>query len=165
MSLDVTGNKLRSFYSIFKSLSLETKNEIERELRLKGLTLFEGLYFLPISYLFSDILREIVFKEIEEKDLCLYKEVWSFNITHNVRNMAEKAGIPLWDDNINGSLAMNLIDPVIKGIKNLKNSPLDYKTMEKDPEWGSYEDLLFLIEVELLPLVLRNPESIIFIWK
>jgi len=162
MSLDISGNKLEKFFFIFKSLTKETKIEVKRELAVKGITIFEGLYFLPVSYLLSDNLQEIVFKEIQEKDLSLYKEVWSFNITHNLRDMAEEAGIPLWDDSINRTMAITLIEPLILGIKNLKDSPLQYKTMEKNPEW---EDLLFLMEECLLPNLIKNPETIIFIWK
>jgi hypothetical protein len=76
-------------------------------------------------------------------------EVYSANITHNLKNMAGEAGIyeHLWrPDEIQITKAKELIEPLRQGLHNLKSEPERYKKFNPENGWGSYDVLVKFIE-------------------
>jgi hypothetical protein len=104
-------------------------------------------------------------KAIENKDV-EYKtsEVFDWNITHNLNEMAEKAGLykPLWRpymllenykkfedyneeyqfEEENKMLAECIIKPLEEGLKKLKDNPIYFKKFNPENGWGKYENLV-----------------------
>ena len=86
-------------------------------------------------------------------DVSLYykdHEIFSKNITHNLGQMANKAGCyyALWrPEEIGIKKAKRLIIPLEKSLLELKNNPEKYKEYNPKNGWGSYEGLIdFIIE-------------------
>jgi len=76
-------------------------------------------------------------------------EVFSANITHNLSTMAENAGIynHLWRaEKIGITAARELIEPVSKGLADMKKRPEFYKQFDSSNGWGMYEDFVPWIE-------------------
>lgn len=76
-------------------------------------------------------------------------EVYNSGITHNLNSMAMKAGIykHLWrPDEINITKASELIEPLTKGLKKLKDNPEYYKEFNPSNGWGDYEGLVKFVE-------------------
>ena len=68
-------------------------------------------------------------------------KVFSANITHNLNTMAEKAGIykHLWrPEEIGISRAGELIEPVEKGLADMKARPEYYQQFDSPNGWGLY---------------------------
>lgn len=87
----------------------------------------------------------VKFKEEEQETNTVYHD----NITHNVNNMAEEAGIyeHLWrPDEIQVTKAKELIEPLRQGLHNLKLEPTRYKAFNPENGWGSYEGLVKFVE-------------------
>lgn len=79
-------------------------------------------------------------------------EVFWYNITHNLANMAHKAGIYkyLWrPEEINVTKASQLIKPLSKGLKKLRDDPEYFKTFNPSNGWGNYEGLVEFVEAYL----------------
>lgn len=77
------------------------------------------------------------------------EEVFSANITHNLGEMAEKAGIyeALWRPTENGlTHAKQLIEPLTLGLERLKSDPDYYKTFNPPNGWGNYDNLVGFVE-------------------
>ena len=90
--------------------------------------------------------REPVKFEQEEQET---NEVFSANITHNLNTMAGEAGIYeyLWrPDEIKITKAKELIEPLRKGLHNLKSQPEKYKKFNPKNGWGSYDGLVKFVE-------------------
>jgi hypothetical protein len=71
--------------------------------------------------------------------------VYSANITHNLSEMADAAGIykHLWrPDEIGITKASELIEPLRAGLEQLQANPLHFQQFNPDNGWGSYEGLL-----------------------
>lgn len=101
-------------------------------------------------------------------DIYLYKykraSIFDSNITHNLNKMAEAAGIYgcVWRPEENGfENAGQLIEPLEKGIKELKSKPDFYKQFEPDNKWGTYDDFIPWLE-EYLEACKNNPDAEIF---
>lgn len=76
-------------------------------------------------------------------------EVFEYNITHNLGQMADAAGIynHLWQpDKIGISKARHLINPLKAGLHKLKKNPERYKCYNPENGWGKYEDLVEFVE-------------------
>jgi hypothetical protein len=94
-------------------------------------------------------------------------ELFSGNITHNLTLMASKAGIydSLWhpynltDD---GSFphARELIVPLEKGLKKLKEDPDHYRRFNSSNGWGVYEDFVPFVE-RVLNSCKEHPKAIV----
>ena len=72
-------------------------------------------------------------------------EVFSYNITHNLGQMASAAGLYLamWrPEDIGASKATDLIIPLSIGLKRLLDDPEQYKTYNPENGWGNYEGLV-----------------------
>lgn len=85
-------------------------------------------------------------------DVYLYEKItygehdyyWG-NITHNLREMADEAGIyeVLWrHDESNITKAEQLIEPLTKGLQLLKGDPERFKKLNPKNGWGTYEVLV-----------------------
>jgi len=88
-------------------------------------------------------------------------EYFSANITHNLNNMADEAGIykMLWRPEENEiSCAKQLIDPLEGAIKMMKDDPRRFKRHDPENGWGSYDDFIPWLE-ELLEACKKYPEA------
>ena len=87
--------------------------------------------------------------------------VFSANITHNLGSMAEKAGIykHLWrPEELGITCAKDLIEPIKKGLADMKARPDYYKQFDAPNGWGTYEDFVPWIE-KYLNACIEYPEA------
>jgi len=88
-------------------------------------------------------------------------EVFSANITHNLTDMAEEAGIykHLWrPEELEITKAKELIDPLREGLHKLKIEPEKYKKLNPENGWGTYNGLVNFVE-DYLGACYRYPEA------
>jgi len=72
-------------------------------------------------------------------------EYYDANITHNLGEMADRAGIyrALWRPDENGfERAEQLIEPLEKGLALLQSDPDRFRAFNPENGWGSYEGLV-----------------------
>jgi hypothetical protein len=84
-------------------------------------------------------------KTLEEKEECVYDA----NITHNLGEMADKAGIyyALWrPEEIEKYKAKDIIELLEKGLADLKERPKYFKQFNSDNGWGLYENFFPFVE-------------------
>lgn len=94
--------------------------------------------------------------EVEKREEFFWK-----NITHNLNEMAEAAGIykELWrPDEIGITKAGQLTDRLKKGLANLRKDPEKYRAFNPKNGWGSYERLIGFM-VCYLAACEENPEA------
>jgi len=75
--------------------------------------------------------------------------VFDYNITHNLADMASKAGLhkALWrPEEIGASKAGELVKPLRKGLKLLKKKPELFKKLNPENGWGDYDGLVEFVE-------------------
>lgn len=75
--------------------------------------------------------------------------MWSANITHNLTEMAEKAGlyIPIWQPDEAGiHWAAELIEPLEKGLALLKGDPKEFEKYNPPNGWGDYDGFVGFVE-------------------
>jgi len=92
-------------------------------------------------------------------------EIFSINITHNLTEMASKAGIyyALWRPEEEGYKDAKDIIPVLeKGLKDLKERPEYFKQFDAENGWGTYEHFVPFVE-EVLNACKKDPDSIIYV--
>lgn len=98
-------------------------------------------------------------------DVDLVKKVSCFskNITHNLGDMAEAAGVyeACWrPEELNITQAGHLV-PILKlGLHRLKKNPEKYKKLNPKNGWGTYEILVKFVE-EYLDACEMNPNAYI----
>lgn len=95
------------------------------------------------------------------------KEVYSANITHNLTTMADKCGVYelVWRPDENGIFYANqLIEPLMKGIADLKTRPEYFKKFNPKNNWGSYEGFLQFLE-EYLDACIHYPKAKVSVWR
>lgn len=76
------------------------------------------------------------------------EEVYTANITHNLNNMAEAAGIymHLWrPEEIGITKASELIDPVEAGLADMVARPSHYEQHNAPNGWGLYKHFVPLV--------------------
>jgi hypothetical protein len=76
-------------------------------------------------------------------------EVFWANITHNLNDMAEAAGIykHLWlPEEIGITHAGQLIEPLEAGLKKMKADPDKYREYDSPNGWGKYDDFVPWVE-------------------
>jgi hypothetical protein len=74
---------------------------------------------------------------------------YSANITHNLNQMAEAAGIyqALWrPEELRITKARQLINPLSAGLERLKRCPEDFKKYNPSNGWGDYDGLVEFVE-------------------
>lgn len=87
--------------------------------------------------------------------------VFDYNITHNLAEMADKAGIykHLWrPEELEITLAEQLIAPLQTALKDLEARPQYYKKYNPDNGWGSYEGFVKFVK-EYLQACIENPDT------
>lgn len=92
-----------------------------------------------------------------------FEELYSANITHNLGEMASKAGIyyALWRPEEKGwKTAGDIIDVLEKGLKKLKSKPKYFEKFNAENGWGMYKHFVPFVE-EYLKACKANPEAII----
>ena len=90
-------------------------------------------------------------------------EVYWANITHNLCDMAEAAGIykALWrPEEIGISRAVDLIDPLTEGLEKLRADPEKYRAFNAPNNWGKYENLVSFVE-QYLAACRKHPTATI----
>jgi len=88
-------------------------------------------------------------------------EVYWANITHNLGQMAEEAGIykALWrPDEIGITHAAQLIEPLRAGLSLLKSDPARFEKFNAPNGWGMYEHFIPFIE-KYLEACQANPDA------
>lgn len=98
-------------------------------------------------------------------DISLYQmkyiEIFSSNITYNLAEMAEKAGIyeACWRPKSNGYKKAKDILPILeKGYADLKARPEYYRQFNASNGWGTYDDLIIWVE-KLIWACKKYPEA------
>jgi len=75
--------------------------------------------------------------------------VYSANVTHNLRKMADAAGLYdiVWRPDEHGiTTASQLIEPLRAGIERLKADPEHYQQFNPNNGWGSYNHFIVWLE-------------------
>jgi hypothetical protein len=88
-------------------------------------------------------------------------DVYHSNITHNLGEMAEEAGIyeALWrPDEIGITHAAQLIEPLRAGLALLKSEPTRFKKFNASNGWGTYEHFVPFVE-KYLEACQDNPDA------
>jgi hypothetical protein len=88
-------------------------------------------------------------------------EVYSRNITHNLGEMADKAGIyyACWRPEEKGwKLAKDITPALERGLKDLKKRPEYYKKFNSENGWGLYEHFVPFVE-EYLEACKEYPDA------
>ncbi len=88
-------------------------------------------------------------------------DVYQRNITHNLNAMAEAAGLYmyLWrPDEIEITIASQLIAPLTEGLQRLEAEPEKFKTFNPANGWGDYYGLCDFVRSYLSACVL-NPDA------
>ena len=116
-----------------------------------------------------------------------YDTLYSANITHNLGEMADKAGLyeALWRPHrlIDGYnipeedhkaeyefedkqeiRAKDIIPYIKEGLSKLRDNPNKFKKFNPENGWGSYEGLLNFTQ-NYLDACEENPESIVKVWR
>ena len=89
--------------------------------------------------------------------------IYSANITHNLGEMAKKAGIykALWRPEELGAVTAKDIIPILRiGYKKLKKKPEYFKRYNSLNGWGLYDNFLPFVEY-YLQVCEENPDAII----
>jgi len=93
------------------------------------------------------------------------EELYWCNITHNLTEMADEAGIyeVLWRPDESGYIqGKDIREKVIDGFCKLLNNPEHYKKFDSDNGWGTYDDFLGFC-FEYIKALNEFPESYIFV--
>ena len=88
-------------------------------------------------------------------------EVFSANITHNLGEMADAAGIykHLWrPEEIGITKAAQLIEPLEEGLAKMKSNPDEYRKYDAPNGWGLYSEFVPWIE-RYINACKENPEA------
>ncbi|MDA3832511.1 MAG: hypothetical protein PF495_03865 [Spirochaetales bacterium] len=88
-------------------------------------------------------------------------EIYWANITHNLGDMAEEAGIykHLWHPSELGiTKARELIDPLTKGLDLMKSDPQRFEKHNAKNGWGMYENFVPFVE-NYRDACVKNPDS------
>ena len=98
--------------------------------------------------------------EYEERE-----EFYWANITHNLGNMAEAAGVykHLWrPEEINITTAGQLIEPLKRAFLDMSARPEHYKQFNSSNGWGLYDHFVLWVE-RYLDACIENPEAEVYV--
>lgn len=90
--------------------------------------------------------------------------LYSANITHNLNNMAEAAGIyyPLWrPEEIGIETAEQMIKPLEEGLKLLKLNPASFEQYNSKNGWGLYKNFVPFVE-RILEACKEHPKAKVY---
>lgn len=88
-------------------------------------------------------------------------EVFEWNITHNLGQMAREAGIynALWrPEEINVTTAEQLVPLLTAGLETLLGNPDHFRKFNPENGWGTYEGLVEFV-VRYLDACSKNPDA------
>ena len=91
------------------------------------------------------------------------EELFSINITHNLGEMADKAGVyqALWRPDENGfDRASDIIQVLTVGLSDLVVRPEYFKQFDASNGWGTYEHFVPFVE-EVLTACKNNPDAFV----
>jgi hypothetical protein len=95
-------------------------------------------------------------------ELDVIEDGFEANITHNLHNMANAAGIGmLWSlkwMEVSGRIAADLIEPLAEAIRSMKANPSTYKKHDSSNGCGTYEQFLPWLE-ELHAKCVEMPDA------
>ena len=94
----------------------------------------------------------------------VWVELYSGNYTHNVVPMWEKAGVYDALYNSGGKLAGEIVDALERGIHHMESHPDEYKALNPENGWGSYEGALAFLR-EVADACKKYPRATIGVWK
>ena len=90
----------------------------------------------------------------------------SFNITHNLTDMAEAAGVysGLWRPNENGITKAGQLVPILtEGLTRLKANPVHYHTFDSPNGWGTYDNFVSFV-TKVLEHCEAHPNDLVSVW-
>lgn len=93
--------------------------------------------------------------------------VYTANITHNLGLMANEAWIyeVIWrPEDLEISVASQLIEPLRRGLDELKANPDKYKLSNPSNGWGNYDDLVDFVEKYIVACE-ENPAASVSVWR
>ena len=97
-----------------------------------------------LQYSIQTVVNEY-WEEIKPERILLY----TANITHNLNKMAKEAGIYyfLWrPDELEITMAKNLIKPLKRGLKLLKSKSEYFRTFDDPDGWGMFDHFVPFVE-------------------
>ncbi len=101
-------------------------------------------------------------------NLVMFNEsVFSWNITHNLNVMAKEAGIynEVWrPEEHEIYFAEQMIEPLQRGLKAIKDSPKKFRDLEPSNGWGDLTGFIKFL-AEYLNECKRNPLAIVDAWR
>jgi len=100
-------------------------------------------------------------------DIKLSTALYENNITHNLTDMAEAAGVygVIWRPEENDiETAGDLIEPLGKGLALLKAEPEKFKRHNPPNGWGTYEDFVVFVG-KYLQACCENPDAEVTAWR
>lgn len=95
------------------------------------------------------------------------EEVYTANITHNLNEMAEAAGIykHLWrPEEIGITKAVELIEPIKAGLADMVDRPSYYEQYNPANGWGSYKNFVPWI-AKYLEACKRYPDAVVSVCR
>lgn len=90
-------------------------------------------------------------------------DVFDINITHNLNIMADLAGIyeVIWrPDELGVVFADEILPELEAGLRNLKSNPNEYRELNPENGWGSYEVLVEVVTA-YIQACKENPNAVI----
>ena len=90
-------------------------------------------------------------------------ELFNANITHNLTDMAEEAGLYfyIWrPEEFNLKYAKNIVQPMEDGLRLLKSDPIRFKKLSSPNGWGTYEQFIPWVE-EYLEACKEYPKALV----
>ena len=114
---------------------------------------YEGRIFIREDGRTVELSREEWDKRFPDREPAMVSvqdtnEVFSANITHNLNEMADLAGVyqHLWrPEELGITKAKQLIEPLRAGLVVLQNDPEQFKKLNPSNGWGSYEGLVAFV--------------------
>lgn len=95
------------------------------------------------------------------------RAVYSANITHNLGNMANAAGLyqVLWRPDENDiTYAHQLIEPLRAGLERLLSDPVHFEQFNPENGWGDYGGLLRFVDAYLAACQ-TYPQAEVSVWR
>ena len=90
-------------------------------------------------------------------------QLYDTNMTHNVIPMWSKAGVYDALYNSEGKQASEILESLKAGVADMTSNPEDYKELNPDNGWGSYESALYWLK-QFTQACNSHPKAVIGLW-